>query len=79
MDLSAEIWKLIESRPKLVTEEQKRALHIDIMRLVEKARTNVGKKLGVTVMTQEGSIAGNRTAENRKNQGAPTDAKPKSL
>jgi hypothetical protein len=79
MDLNAEIWKAIESRPKITTDEQKHALHVDIMRLIEKSRTNVGKKLGVTVMTQEGSLAGDKAAQNRREKGAPTDSKPKSI
>ena len=79
MDLNKEIWELIESRPKIVTTEQKQALHVDIMRLIEKSKTTVGKKLGVTIMTAEGSKAGDRVNQIPGHRGSPGEAKPKTL
>jgi hypothetical protein len=65
MNLNEEIWNIINSRSRITTEEQKRAVHVEIMRAVEKSKTNVGKKLGVTVMTEAASLAGNASAQNR--------------
>ncbi len=75
MDLNEAIWNLIDSRPKITTEAQKRALHVDIMRAVEVSKTQVGKKLGVTIMTQEASAAGDKANQTRN----PVQAKPKSV
>lgn len=79
MDLNAEIWNLIDGRPKITTDEQKRALHVDIMRAIEKSKTNVGKKLGVTIMTQEASKAGDRVNITPGHRGSPGEPKPKSV
>lgn len=79
MDLNQAIWETIESRPSIATEAQKRALHVDIMRLVETSRTQVGKKHGVTVMTQEASMAGDKVNELRGHKGSPAEPKPRTL
>jgi len=79
MDLNQTIWELIDSRPKIQTDEQKRALHVDIMRAVERAKTQVGKKHGVTVMTQEASAAGDKAFQEPGNRGNPGMPKPKTV
>lgn len=77
--LNEEIWNEINSTPTL-PEEAKKSLHVRIMRLIEQAQaTPVGKRLGVTVMTQEASHAADKVAANRKNKPLAGDAKPKSL
>lgn len=79
MDLNQEIWRAIDATPKL-SDESKKTLHAKVMRLFEQARTSpVGKKLGVTVMTQEGSLAGDRSAQNRDAPQDPNSARPKSI
>lgn len=78
MDLVQEIWDAINATPKL-PEESKKALHIRIMRLVEESRKPTGQRLGVTIMTQEASLAGDAIAANRKKGQDPTGPKPKSL
>lgn len=78
MDLVQEIWDAINATPKL-PEESKKALHIRVMRLIEESRKPTGRPLGVTVMTQEASLAGDKTASNRNVDQDPTGAKPKSL
>lgn len=58
MDINAEVWKVISETPG-ISDEIKKSLHIKIVRLVELARTSpVGKKMGVTVMTEGASAAG---------------------
>ncbi len=79
MQLNEEIWNEIDSTLQ-IPEETKMNLHVRIMRLVEQSQaTPVGKKLGVTVMTQEASLAGNKTATNRRTKPLAGDAKPKSV
>lgn len=78
MNLNEEIWKIIDSRPKM-TDEQKRALHVDIMRAVEKSKTQVGKRHGVTIMTQEASAAGDRVNQEPGHRGNPGLPKPKTV
>ena len=79
MRLNEQIWDEINGTPGL-SEESKKTLHVNIMRLIEKANaTPVGKQLGVTVMTQEASLAADKVASNRKNKPLAGDAKPKSL
>lgn len=79
MDLNEEIWNILNSRSKITTEEQKRAVHVEILRAIEKSKTNVGKRLGVTVMTESASLAGNVSAQNRNKSGNPGQSRPKSL
>lgn len=76
--LNEEIWNEINSTPGM-TEEVKKTLLIRIMRKIEEAQTPVGRKLGVTVMTQEASLAADKIAQNRKQAPLPGDAKPKRL
>ena len=72
MNLNEEIWAKINATPKL-PEEVKKTLHITIMRLIEESKASpVGKKLGVTVMTQEASMRGDPDAP-------PSSARPKAL
>ena len=79
MKLNEEIWDAINSTPNL-PEESKKNLHVRIIRLIEQSQASpVGKRLGVTVMTQEGSLAGDKQASNRKNPPLAGDPKPKSL
>lgn len=79
MRLNEQIWDQINTTPGL-SEETKKTLHVNIMRLIEQANaTPVGKQLGVTVMTQEASLAADKVAQNRKNKPLAGDAKPKSL
>jgi hypothetical protein len=47
--------------------------------LIEESKKPTGKRLGVTIMTQEASLAADRVVANRKLKGKPTDAKPKSI
>jgi hypothetical protein len=79
MDLNKEVWDVIEATPK-IPDEIKRSLHVKIMRLFEQARaTPVGKKHGVTIMTQEASLAGDKVAQDRHADINPGEAKPKNL
>lgn len=79
MDLNAEIWAVIDSKPR-IPAEVKRSLHVEIVRLIEESRRNPGaRKLGVTVMTEAGSLAGNKTAADRHAAQNPGDAKPKTV
>ncbi|MHA2063072.1 MAG: hypothetical protein ACXABY_01705 [Candidatus Thorarchaeota archaeon] len=79
MNLNEEIWGEINATPAL-PEEVKSNLHVRIMRLIELAQaTPVGKKLGVTVMTQEASLAADKVAADRKNKPLAGDPKPKSV
>ena len=72
MNLNEEIWAKINAAPKL-PDDVKRTLHISIMRLIEESRKSpVGKKLGVTVMTEEASMRGDPDAP-------PSAARPKGL
>jgi len=80
MQLNEEIWGEINATPKL-PEEVKKSLHVRIMRLIEasQAKGSVRKPLGVTIMTQEASLAGDKVAQNRSNPPLAGDAKPKSI
>jgi len=79
MQLNEEIWGEINATPKLPAEVKKN-LHVRIMRLIEASQaTPVGKKLGVTIMTQEASLAGDKVAANRNKAPLAGDAKPKSV
>ena len=79
MDLNQEVWNVIDATPR-IPEEVKKSLHLKVMRLFEQARsTPVGKKHGVTIMTQEASLAGDRTAQDRNAGSTPGDAKPKTV
>jgi hypothetical protein len=79
MQLNEEIWGEINSTLKL-PEEVKKNLHVRIMRLIEESQaTPVGKKLGVTIMTQEASLVADKVASNRRNKPLAGDAKPKSI
>ena len=79
MDLGKEIWDILEATNK-IPQSVKKALYVKLMRAIEHAKsTPIGKRHGVTVMTQEASLAGNNSAHDRNSKGAPTDAKPKSL
>jgi hypothetical protein len=78
MDLVEEIWSAIDATPKL-SEDVKKTLHVEILRLIEESKKPTGKRLGVTIMTQEASLAADRVVANRKLKGKPTDAKPKSI
>lgn len=79
MNLNEMIWKEINSTPGLA-EASKTSLHTRIMRLVEVSQTSpVGQKLGVTVMTQASSAAGDKQASNRHQKPLAGDAKPKSI
>jgi hypothetical protein len=78
-NLNEEIWNEINAAPGL-SKETKKTLMVNIMRKVEQSKaTPVGQKLGVTIMTQESSLAGDKVASNRKAKPLPGDAKPKSL
>lgn len=79
MDLNEAIWKIIDSRTKITNDEQKRALHIDIMRAIEVSKTQVGKRLGVTIMTQEASSAGDKINKEPGHRGNPGEPKPRSV
>jgi hypothetical protein len=78
--LNEEIWDALNATPKL-PEEVKKSLHVRIMRLIEasQAKGSVRKPLGVTIMTQESSLAGDRIAQNRNNKPLAGDARPKSI
>lgn len=79
MQLNEEIWNEINSTPS-IPEEVKKSLHVRVMRLIEQSQaTPAGKTLGVTVMTQEASLAADKVAQNRRNPPLAGDAKPKSL
>jgi len=79
MNLNEEIMSAIDATPKL-PKEVKTNLHIRIMRLIEESQaTPVGKKLGVVVMTQESSLAGDKVAADRNRKPLAGDAKPKVL
>ena len=78
MELNQEIWNAINATPKL-PEDVKKTLHVAIMRLIEQSKaTPVGQKLGVTIMTQEASLAGDKHVTGREMPLAG-DAKPKSV
>lgn len=58
MDINREVWKTINDTPG-IGEETKKALYVKIMRLFEASRsTPIGKKHGVTIMTEGASAAG---------------------
>lgn len=79
MQLNEEIWNVINSTVG-ISDDVKKTLHTSIMRLIEQSkRSPVGRKLGVTVMTQEGSMAGDKVASDRRGKPLAGDAKPKSL
>jgi hypothetical protein len=79
MQLNEEIWGEINQTPKL-PEEVKKSLHVKIMRLIEASQSNLARQhLGVTIMTQEASLAGDKVAANRNTPPLAGDAKPKSI
>lgn len=79
MQLNEQIWDEIKATPKL-PEEVKKALHVRIMRLIEESQSNPARQhLGVTMMTQEASLAGDKVAQDRDNPPLAGDAKPKSI
>lgn len=78
MNLNEEIWNEINSTPGM-SEEVKKTLLVRVMRKIEEAKTPVGRKLGVTIMTQEASLAADKIAQNRKRSPMPGDATPKRL
>lgn len=79
MDLSKEVWNAIDTTPR-IPEEVKKSLHVKVMRLVEQSRSSpVGLKHGVTVMTPEASLAGDKTAQDRRTGGNPGDSKPRTI
>jgi len=79
MRLNEEIWDAINATPK-IPEEIKKTLHVTIIRLIEQSQaTPVGKKLGVTIMTQEASLAGDKVASDRNRKPLAGDAKPRSV
>ena len=80
MQLNEEIWGVINATPKM-PEEVKKSLHVNIMRLIEEsqAKASVRKPLGVTIMTQEASLAGDKVAANRDQPPLAGDAKPKTI
>ena len=79
MDIRKEIWNVISSRRKITTDEDKKSLHAEIMRLVEQSKQPQNNKLGVTIMTERASLAGNDVAQNRHKGSSPGDSRPKSL
>ena len=78
MDLNQQVWDAINETPR-IPEEVKKALHVKVMRLFEQAKSPVGKKHGVTFMTQEASLAGDESARNKDHRGNPGESKPKSV
>lgn len=79
MDLNEEIWGEINATPAL-PEEVKKSLHVRIMRMIEASKaTPVGRKLGVTIMTQEASLAADKVAADRNRKPLAGDSKPKSV
>jgi len=79
MQLNEEVWNEIDSTPSIPAESKKN-LHVRIMRLIGQSQASpVGKKLGVTIMTQEESLAGDKQASNRNAAPLAGDPKPKSL
>lgn len=79
MQLNEEIWNIISSSPG-IPNETKKTLHAQIMRVVELSKTSPAhKRLGVTVMTPEASLAGDKQASNRKEKPLAGDPKPKSI
>jgi len=78
MDLNVEIWNAINETPH-VPDEVKKALHIKILRLVEKSKAPTGTKFGITIMTQEASLAGDKSASDRTYKPDPGDAKPRTV
>ena len=79
MALNVEIWNEINATPTL-SEETKKSLHVRIIRLIEASQSNPAKeKLGVTMMTEEASQAGDKVATNRNQLPLAGDAKPRSL
>jgi hypothetical protein len=78
MNINEEIWKILDETPQ-ISSETKQSLAIRLARLFEQSKSTVGKKLGVTVMTQEGSMAGDKAAQDRKYKNDPGQSRPKSL
>lgn len=79
MNLNEEIWGEINATPSL-PEEVKTNLHVRIMRRIELSQaTPMGRKLGVTVMTQEASLAADKVAADRHRKPLAGDSKPKSV
>ncbi len=79
MDLNVEVWNEINSTPGM-TDEVKKTLLVRVMRKIEESNaTPAHKKLGVTIMTQESSLAGDKVASDRKAKPMPGDARPKTL
>lgn len=78
MNLPEEIKKAIDTTPN-ITKESGRALYVRVMRLIEQSRQTTGNRLGVTVMTPQASLAGDKVAQNRQAEQDIGDAKPKSL
>jgi hypothetical protein len=79
MELNEEIWGLISSTVG-ISEDAKKALHAQIMRLIEQSKASpVGRKMGVAVMTQEASLSADKVASDRRNKPLAGDAKPKTL
>lgn len=79
MDLNQEIWNIIDATPKIPLDVKK-SLYLRLTRAVEHARsTPIGRRHGVTIMTQEASLAGDNSAQDRNNKGNATDPKPKSV
>lgn len=79
MNLNEEIWDAINATPKM-PEEVKKSLLVTIMRLIEQSQaTPAGQKLGVTIMTQEASLAADKVVSGRAKKPLPGDAKPKTV
>lgn len=78
MDLNETIWNEINSTPR-IGAETKKSLHVRIMRAVELAKAAPTKKLGVTVVTEESSLAADRVAQDRRRKPEKGDPKPKSF
>jgi hypothetical protein len=78
MNLGEEVKKAIEATPK-IAKESADALYIRIMRLINESRKPTGQKLGVTIMTEDASIAGDEVARNRNAKQDPGSSRPKSL
>ena len=79
MNINEELWSIINGTPKL-SEEMKKSLYTKIGRLFEQARQSpAGKKHGVTIMTQEASLAGDKVAQDRRQEWDPNGSKPKNI
>lgn len=80
MKLNEELWDVIDAIPKL-SAEAKKTLLVEILRVIEASKTteSVTKPLGVTVMTQEASLAGDKVARDRSVKQLPGDARPKTI